>query len=298
MPDRKYQGPEYRFGFSGHERDNDIAGEGNNYYLGSRTLDVRYGRFTSTDPKSLKYSAISPYVYALDNSTNAIDPDGKDVIFVNGFRFGFSRSRDQRFQDKLKKSYWNNVNPNFTDNVNKYFNDYNNHFVNASHWKGSQALDRQIEGYELGIQMVKSGEIKISKENNVMTVVMHSQGNAYGVGIAGGIIDEAKRKGIDVKVNLVFLSVHQPDDIKMSDDLKKRGIQFTYANDNSDFVYPMGKIDGVEDANDKNLNWKKDGLKAHSATVDDPAAFDKIKERDQEKKIFIRKEANNKAQKQ
>ena len=63
------------------------------------------------------------------------------------------------------------------------------------------------------------------------------EGNAEGVGIAEGIIDEGARRGIKVKVNLVFLSVHQPNDIILDDDLAKRGIQFTYANDNMGVSY-------------------------------------------------------------
>jgi len=71
---------------------------------------------------------------------------------------------------------------------------------------------------------------------------------------------------------------------------RKRGIQFTYANDNSNIVDPMGKIEDVEDSNSGNKNWKEGGLDAHSATVDDKAAFDAIKKTDKEKKVYTIKE--------
>jgi len=189
------------------------------------------------------------------------------------------------------------VNKGFTKEVERYFNDRTEHFVSGDHNITSSAKGRIEEGKEVGIKMVSSGEIMVSKTNNVMTVVMHSQGNAEGLGIAEGIIEQAKKQGVDVTVNLVFLSVHQPEGIndKIRVDLAKRGIQFTYANDNSIFLKPQAKqpgvpdIKGVEDANAQNKNWKKDGRDAHSATVDDPAAFEAIKKIDQEKKIFVSK---------
>jgi hypothetical protein len=214
--------------------------------------------------------------------------DGRAVIFVNGFRFGFSRRRDEKFQNKLKKKYWNIENPTFTREVNEYFEESENHFVNASYWKGSKAKDREAYGYFKGMEMITSGEIKLSQANSVMTIVMHSQGNAYGIGIANGIVDKAKMEGKEVNVNLVFLSVHQPDDIKLTDEMKKRGIQFTYLNDNAKIVAPIGKLKDVEDANVEKKKWKKSGLKAHSATVDDKNAFTEIKMIDNLKRIFTR----------
>ncbi len=224
------------------------------------------------------------------NPVSLPDSSGNDVIFVNGFRFGFSRSRAPRFQKKLRDKYWNNVNHGFTHEVNQYFNENENenHFVNGSFWKGSMAKDREAAGYFKGMKMVKSGEIQASKKNNLITIVMHSQGNAYGVGIADGIIDQAKIQGANanVLVNLVFLSVHQPGGLKINEGMKRHGIQFTYLNDNAKIVSPMGKMPEVEDANFENQNWKEQGLKAHSATVDDTIAFEAIKKINDEKKIF------------
>lgn len=183
------------------------------------------------------------------NKNTALSHKGQDIIFVNGFRLGFSRRRDESFQNKLRKRYWNIENKTFTDELNDYFNVNKNHFVNGSYWKGSRAKVREADGYFQGIEMVKSGEINISKENNLITIVMHSQGNAYGVGVASGIIDTGKIMGIEVRVNLVFLSVHQPESFEVREELKKSGVQFTYVNDNAKIVKPIGKLEGVLDAN-------------------------------------------------
>lgn len=289
-----------RIGFGGQEKINDVSGVGNTIDMGDRWLDLRLGRTPKRDAKASKYPDISPYSYAANNPVNVIDPDGKDIIFVNGYRLGGYRSssdREQDFQDKLRDSYWNSKNKGFTKEIERYFNDDKSHFVSGDHAHGSTAKSRISEGYQTGMEMVNSGEIKVSTNNNIMTVVMHSQGNAEGVGIAGGIIDAAARKGVKVSVNLVFLSVHQPNDIEMTDELKKRGIQFTYANDNMGLVQPMAKQNGyelkdVEDANSKNINWKKEGKAAHAATVDDKAAFNAIKTVDHKLHIYKGKPKN------
>lgn len=57
------------------------------YDYGARFYDPQIGRWQKTDGKSELYFATSPYVYALDQPTNAIDPNGNLVIFVNGMNF-------------------------------------------------------------------------------------------------------------------------------------------------------------------------------------------------------------------
>ena len=289
----------YSFGFNGKEVDDEIKGIGNSIDFNARMYDTRLGKWLSIDPLQSKYPEVSPYCFALNIPISAKDPDGKDVIFVNGYRFaktGSASNREKEFQNKLRDTYWNSKNTGFTKEVERYFNDHVSHFVTGDHSYGSSASNRQAEGYLVGIQMVKSGEVKVSAENNIMTVVMHSQGNAEGVGIAQGIIDAARSKGVTIKVNLVFLSVHQPNDIKMDEKLKARGIQFTYANDNMGVLQPMAKqkgseegIKGVKDANSDNKEWKEDGKPAHSATVDDKDAFNAIKATDQKEKIYVGK---------
>jgi RHS repeat-associated protein len=68
----------YRFGFNGMEKDNEVKGIGNTIDMGDRWLDTRLGRTPKTDLHKSKYPFISPYTYAANSPIAFHDPDGKD----------------------------------------------------------------------------------------------------------------------------------------------------------------------------------------------------------------------------
>jgi len=84
MPGRDFSAQGYRFGFGSHEKLDEIAGSGNYYDMGARLYDPRIGRTPTLDPAKQLYPGISPYAYAMNTPLQAIDPDGKVVIFING----------------------------------------------------------------------------------------------------------------------------------------------------------------------------------------------------------------------
>jgi len=73
----------YRYGFGGHEKNDEVSGSGNNVDMGDRWLDTRLGRTSKPDAKSKQYPSVSPYAYALNNPIFYIDPDGK-TVYVYG----------------------------------------------------------------------------------------------------------------------------------------------------------------------------------------------------------------------
>lgn len=74
MPGRKYNGGDYRYGYQGSEKDDEIAGEGNSYTTHFRQLDTRIGRWLSVDPEFKAFE--SPYVYMGNNPIWYNDPLG------------------------------------------------------------------------------------------------------------------------------------------------------------------------------------------------------------------------------
>jgi RHS repeat-associated protein len=76
MPGRNFMGMEYRFGFNGMEKDDEISGSGNHYTTEFRGYDPRLGRWLSTDP--IVHPMYSPYSAFDNNPIYYIDPSGAD----------------------------------------------------------------------------------------------------------------------------------------------------------------------------------------------------------------------------
>ena len=65
--------------FNGKELDR----ETNLSYYGARYLDMKTSLWLSVDIMASRYPEISPYAYCGNNPVNAIDPDGKHIIYLN-----------------------------------------------------------------------------------------------------------------------------------------------------------------------------------------------------------------------
>ena len=81
MPERNGSSDDYRYGFQGQEKDDEIKGEGNSYDFGARIYDPRVGRWLSRDAFAFKYQDLSPYNYAANSPLLLIDVGG-DSIWV------------------------------------------------------------------------------------------------------------------------------------------------------------------------------------------------------------------------
>ena len=55
VPNRHKAGDDYRYGFNGKEKDDEIKGSGLQYDYGFRIYDPRIGKFLSTDPLFANY---------------------------------------------------------------------------------------------------------------------------------------------------------------------------------------------------------------------------------------------------
>ena len=77
VPGRYSTANDYRYGFNGMEKDNEVKGEGNSYDFGARIYDPRIGRWFKTDILSTKYPYDSPFIFSGDSPISIMDPDGK-----------------------------------------------------------------------------------------------------------------------------------------------------------------------------------------------------------------------------
>lgn len=103
----------YRFGFNGKEKDNEVSGDGNAYDFGARIYDSRLGRWMSVDPFFNHQRMIdkSPYSMAFNNPIVFIDRDGNipwQEIFVGIKKAWISSSFGWRIHPKKKKRHLHN----------------------------------------------------------------------------------------------------------------------------------------------------------------------------------------------
>jgi RHS repeat-associated protein len=93
MPGRSYLASSslnYRYGFNGKEKDDEVMGAGNEIDYGMRVYDPRAGRFMSVDPLTGKYPQLTPYQFSSNDPIESVDLDGAErvdfraVIMPNG----------------------------------------------------------------------------------------------------------------------------------------------------------------------------------------------------------------------
>jgi len=71
---------DYRFGFNGQEKDNEIKGIGNSLVFKSRIHDPRLGKFLSVDPLAKSYPWNSTYAFAENRVIDGIDLEGAEYM--------------------------------------------------------------------------------------------------------------------------------------------------------------------------------------------------------------------------
>jgi RHS repeat-associated protein len=102
MPERSWNADDYRFGYTGHEKENDLA-EGV-YTTEYRLLDTRLGRWLSVDPLFAKYPGMSSYNYCAGNPMVLVDPRGLFDIDYNGQKDKLSDKAIQQFELIVKNA--------------------------------------------------------------------------------------------------------------------------------------------------------------------------------------------------
>lgn len=195
-----------------------------------RYYDKATGRFTTMDPLAEMYYSVSPYVYVLNNPINAIDPDGRIVIFINGMHTGTGGTY----------KYWGD-NGAFASAAMKYLNDYRAIYRDGSvgGWsnihKNNSADYRMSEGRKQG-KLDAVGIVRSISDNDgnlieTIKIITHSMGGAYAKGYVESFLEYFKNNNIStdfIEFEADF-APYQPT--KQKANPKVNTYQFSHSND-------------------------------------------------------------------
>jgi RHS repeat-associated protein len=211
---------------------------------GARMYDQQIGRWHCTDGKAELYQNITPYAYAANQPTNAIDPEGNLIIFINGYTpFSNEQGKSRYWEDwqsvkvgiRSEKNwrgnwvtsdvYEDHLVRSFADDVSTQLSDKNQKFVHGGNdpW----GMDRRSSGDDKGYEEAEAIIAGLHRTGGVIDetikIVTHSMGGAYGKGYVEGLKRYIKENGLEKDVRLTLVADFDPfqaGSTKADDDIK------------------------------------------------------------------------------
>ena len=209
------------------------------YYYGARYYEPRLSLWMSIDPLSLDYPNMTTYAYCSNNPIMATDVDGERILFVNGY-WNSSFIGDWIGSKHSKRQYWGK---NFDKAAQNFFGDYST-IIDAFFIDGSSKWGGDMSGkdrYEAGYKYAQSNLEQLTSglgENEVFNMVTHSEGSAYGAGVAQYLIEQG------YNVNMVLhLSSDEGDEF--STPKEPYTMQLSYQGDWVTKNHPIKNADKV-----------------------------------------------------
>jgi RHS repeat-associated protein len=187
------------------------------YDYGARYYAPDLGRWHAVDPLAGRYYKFSPYVYVGNSPIIAIDPDGKKILFVNGYWMDNWIGKNIIGSTTSGKGYWG---LGFTEAAQRFYNDYSsvsdaNYIDGSSNYGGDMSgSEREEAGYAYAKENYCSLVADL-EEDETFKLVTHSEGGAYGAGIARYLVE----KGHKVET-ILHLSTDEADEFENPENTK------------------------------------------------------------------------------
>jgi RHS repeat-associated protein len=190
---------------------------------GARMYDQQIGRWHRTDNKAELYQNITPYAYAANQPTNAIDPDGNLIIFINGFTLAKSQQGTEQYWRSYKevtvgqawtcsgKIYYQKImvtDRAFDIEVSEKLNDGNRRYVHGGNDlnNGRRFESGESKGYNDAAIIIAGLERTGGVISETIKIMTHSMGGVYGHGYVKGLkkyLDEHPELKKQVLITLV-----------------------------------------------------------------------------------------------
>lgn len=232
--------------FNGKELDEETG----LYYYGARYMNPRLSIWYATDPLQEKYPNITSYAYCAGNPVNSLDTDGNRILFVNGY-WNSTKLGDYIGSKYPKQKYWGNG---FATAAQNFFNDFSkisdvNYIDGSSKWGGDMSgKDRYDAGYKFAKKNYSS-LVSGMKKGESFNIVTHSEGAAYGAGVAQYLID----RGYTVNT-ILHLSADESDEFTTP--VEPYTLQLSSQGDWITNNHTIKNVDKVGEIVKGNLTWK------------------------------------------
>ncbi len=219
------QGRATNYKYNGKELNQDFGLDWYDY--GARWYDASIGRWNAVDPMAVLYLGHSLYSFVLGNPTNAIDPDGQLVIFINGNHYGSGGSSRYWgvFSDRVRKHFHNEKALYFDGSLGGYAGIYSlNDVTTSRRMKQLSPGRRRRAGYDLGKRIARQ-IIESLGTGETIKLITHSMGGTFGRGFAQALEEVAEEMKITDRKLLTLIADFDPFQAKKLKDIKNVFIQ-------------------------------------------------------------------------